>query len=95
MIDQRLRLAHLQHVLAKAITVREMAARYRIAVRTARDWAEDYPISCKLINGSRRISVPLCDVLILNGEAPLWRLLKGDVDPIISGIIDKETSAAR
>jgi hypothetical protein len=84
MVDPRQKIAWLVLVLAKSLSVEQAARRYGVTARTVGRWAWHVPISCKIAHGSRRISVPLCDVFVIGEQAALWRLLDGDIDPVIA-----------
>jgi hypothetical protein len=88
MVDPRLKLAFQALVLAKSVSIEAAAARYGVTARTVRRWRWTSPISCRVAHGSRRVSIPLCDVYAAGEGKALWALLDGDVAEIVSDAFD-------
>jgi hypothetical protein len=88
MVDPRLKLAFQALVLARSCSVETAARRYGCDPRTVRRWCRLVPISCRIAHGSRRVSIPLCDVHAADESKALWSLLDGEVAEIVADSFD-------
>ena len=71
MVDPRLKLAFMQLVRARSMSVEQAAKFYGCSTRTIRRWCEGAPISCKIVGGSHRISAPLADLYVIGERQAL------------------------
>jgi hypothetical protein len=71
-VDARQRLAFLQLTLARSASIAQVAERFGVSSRTVRRWAWMNPISVKIAGGTRRISLPLVDLLVTGFRRELW-----------------------
>jgi hypothetical protein len=88
MVDPRRKLAFQALVLARASSVATLGRRYGVDQRTIRRWCLQAPISCRVAHGSRRVSLPLCDVYAAGESKALWALLDGNVSEIVADAFD-------
>jgi hypothetical protein len=88
MVDPRLRLAFMQLVLEKSVSIEQAARRYGRHERAIRHWCWMAPISVRVAGGSRRVSLQLADLFAIGEHQALWDLLDGEVAQIVADAFD-------
>jgi hypothetical protein len=83
MVDPRLKLAFMQLVLARSISIEQAAARYGRHERAIRRWCWVAPISVRVAGGSRRVSIPLADLYAAGERKALLDFPDGRVSEIV------------
>jgi hypothetical protein len=66
-------IAFLHLVRAVSVSIEQAAALYGVDPRTVRRWCWNaVVISCRIAGGSRRVSLPLCDLYVTGHRRELW-----------------------
>jgi hypothetical protein len=59
-------------VLTRSVSVEAAAQRYGCSSRAVRRWCWTSPISCKIVGGTRRVSLPLADLFCAGFRREVW-----------------------